>query len=180
MYVLIISAVLILTIAILNGKSEKPFSWGYFGFSVFVGAVVYVIMALIILVIHSSSDKFHVREYRDQPIESFHLDKQNHISGDFFLGCGVIEGGDYDYYVSYARFPKGLLKVKCDAYSTYLRETDSTATIKKYWVRTNYTGFRSKWIGNTYPNEGKWQVNDGEKTIVVPLNTVYLEFQTVE
>lgn len=180
MYLFIIATLITLTIAYLIGNDESPFDWGSFIGANVVGVILYLVITVVIIVCMDDNDKLHVNEYKDQPILSFHMDKESHISGNFVLGCGTIDGGSYDTYVSYAQFPEGLLRVKCDAYVTYLNEKDSIPTIKKYWVRDNFKGFKSNWVWSLPPKTGKWVVNYGTKTIIVPKNTVYLEFKTVE
>jgi len=181
MILLILSVIIILTIAIVSGKASYPFDWGSCIATIVVGAIAYFILEAALLVIVSSCDKYNTVEYKDQPIKSFTMDKQSSISGNFVLGCGVVEGGTYDSYVSYAQFPEGLLRIKCDAYKTYILECDSTPIIKKYWVRDVFTGFSSKWIGTVHKRLDAWEVNtSGKKTIIVPKNTVYLEFKKIE
>ena len=168
-----------------NSADESyPFAWDRFIFGILFTGVAYFIILGFIRVAVSENLKNYYYEYKDQPIESLINKKSSSISGSFILGCGSISGGSYDYYVAYANFPQGALRIKIDAYNTYVQENNNESPrIKNYWVRKNRVGYKSLWIWNREPSNGNWIENDQnfyfnttDKIVIVPKNTIYKEF----
>ncbi len=126
----------------------------------------------------NGSDKYDEYHYKDQPIASLINKGQGSVNGSFFLGCGSVNGSSKDYYVAYAPMEKGDLRIRVDAYETYVDETDSIQPIiKDYWIKKSYTGYESKWLFNSKAKSGEWKINHRtRKTVIVPTNTIYKEF----
>ena len=126
--------------------------------------------------------KYTKWEYKELPIQSLINKGGFSVNGSFVLGSGSFSGRDRDYYVSYAQFPQGLLRIKVDASNAYIKETDNEAPkIINYWVREMWTGYESKWFWNSAPRTGEWEENKyGDKIVVVPKNTVYKDLFKIE
>lgn len=178
---------LILSVIVFILLMVAIYKWGDLDFESIVGtfftlAALYGLAILIGRLELSDKDQFYSYEYKDQPIESLGSHDGMKIDGSFILGCGTISGGSEEYYVSYARFPQGLLRIKTDAYECYVQETDSVPpTIKNYWVRKIKEPYNSKWFWNRKRTVGEWRkyekyfVTDKfirDKIVIVPKNTV--------
>jgi len=152
-------------------------------------ALVYGLLMLIGRMELADNNKFDSFEYKDQPIESLGTHDGMKINGSFILGCGSVSGTSGEYYVSYARFSQGLLRIKTDAYECYVLETDSVPpVIKNYWVRKIKEPYNSKWFWNRKRFVGDWRKYEKyfvteefirDKIVIVPKNTVkvYQQFQ---
>ena len=158
---------------------------GIFG-TLFILAILYGIVMIIGITALHGNPKYTSWEYKELPIQSL-INKggfsiNGSFSSAFTLGTGTISGGNIDYYVSYAQFPQGLLRVKVDASNAYIKETnDESPKIINYWVRKIWTGYKNKWLWNSAPRTGEWEVNrDGEKIVIVPKNTVYKDLFKIQ
>ena len=178
MLVMLIVIVFFLFINLGDWKTYGSFDWELFGTSLLGVVIFYGLFGLFVpRLIMKDSDKYISYEYAPQPITSFINKSGSELNGAFFLGCGGINGGSTDYYVAYAQFEKGDLRIKVDAYNTYINECDSIKpVIEDYWVKKKWLGYNSLWIWNSKPKIYEWQKNHGVKTVVVPTNTIYKEF----
>jgi len=150
--------------------------------TLFIFAIIYGMAILMGRIELFDREKFYSYEYKDQPIESLGTHDGMKINGSFILGCGSVSGGSEEYYVSYARFPQGLLRIKTDAYECYVQETDSVPpVIKNYWVRKIKEPYNSKWFWNRKRTVGEWRKYEKyfvthefirDKIVIVPKNTV--------
>ena len=149
--------------------------WGSFVITVVIYGMFGLFMPRLFML---DNDKYSETEYANQPITSLVNKSGSDLSGSFFLGIGSISGGSTDYYVAYAPMEKGDLRVKIDAYKTYVVETDSISpVIKDYWFRKNWKGYKSLWVWNSKPRVREWEKHYGVKSVIVPTNTIYKEFQ---
>jgi hypothetical protein len=182
MYLAIIFLIVGLVIAYLNANEEWPFGWGTFIGDIVITAVLYFVTLGFIYIFSECSLKNCSYEYKDQPIESLINKSGVSSNGSFILGCGSISGESYDYYVSYADFPQGSLRIKVNAYHAYVKETDSeTPKIKNYWIKVTHKGYKSNWIWNKKTRVGEWKTNTyndaADIIVIVPKHTIYKEFQ---
>ena len=183
MILLIIFAIIGGFISYLHADEGHPFDWGALIGGIVITAIVYFVVLLTIRVAISDSQKYYTYEYKDQPIESLVNKGAIASGGSFILGCGSVSGGSYEYYVSYANFPQGSLRIKVNAYKAYVKETnEESPTIKNYWVRRVHKGYKSPWIWNREPRNGEWDKNLGyfntsDIIVIVPKNTIYKEFK---
>ena len=143
----------------------------------FIPFITFMILG-IIWICHKDEDKWIYYEYADQEITSLINKDESTMYGSFFLGCGSVSGESTDYYVAYAKTAKGDLRVKVDAYKTYVQESDDIQpVIKNYYARRCRKAKESIWA---FPHKAKvyeWKKNyRGEKTVIVPTNTIYKEF----
>jgi hypothetical protein len=184
MITLIIGLVIFVLISLIIIFSEKGF-WNIFGgifTTLFCLTLIYGMLMLIGRLELNNNSKYTKYEYKELPIQSLINGNGFSINGSFVLGTGGVSGRDKDYYVSYAQFEKGLLRVRVDASNAYIKETsDESPKIINYWVRKMWTGYQSKWFWNSVPRTGNWEENKyGDKIVVVPKNTVYKDLFKIE
>lgn len=154
-------------------KGELYFAEYNFIPAIVASAMVYGMIYLIVSLMWAESPRSYRLEYGDQEIKSLINSKEGDISGLFFLGCGTISGGTSEYYVAYAPTDKGDIRIKVDAYVTYLQESDDVdPVIKNYWIRKVRPARKNGWLWGRKERVGEWQKNYGEKTAIVPTNTV--------
>lgn len=148
----------------------------------FLLGIIYGLLMLIGNLWTRDNPKFKKYEYKEQTIQSLVNKPGLSVQGQFVLGCGGISGHDVDYYVAYAMFPDGLLRIRVDASNTFVRETNTeTPTIVNYWERTIWTGYKSKWFWDSKPDTSEWRVNEyGKKIVIVPEKTVYKDLYRIE
>lgn len=184
MNTLIITIILfvIVSIIILLVEDKKSEKIGNIFASIFVFAIIYGMVMLVGRMELRSKEKYVRWEYKELPIQSLLNKGGFSVNGSFVLGSGSVVGKSNDYYVSYAKFPQGLLRVKVDASNTYVVETDSISPkIEKYWIRKVWMGYENKWFWDSKEEVGEWEVNKyGEKTVFVPKNTVYKDIYKIE
>lgn len=184
MNTLIISAIIFVLYSVITLISRDKVSekiGNIFG-SIFIIGILYGVVMFIGNLELRNNPKYTKYEYKELPIQSLINKGGLSVNGSFVLGSGSVTGRDRDYYVSYAQFPLGLLRVKIDASNTYIRETDvESPKIINYWVREVWTGYENKWFWNSAPVIGEWEENKyGEKIVVVPKNTVYKDLFKIE
>ena len=150
--------------------------------SIFIFALLYGFTIVMGRLNMNSNPKYTKYEYKELPIQSLINKSGFSINGSFVLGTGAISGKDRDYYVSYASFPQGLLRIRVDASNTFVKETnDETPKIINYWIREIWLGYESNWFLNSPPRTGEWQENKyGEKIVIVPEGTVYKDLYKIE
>lgn len=176
MYLVIIIVILLMILFISTRKHSEMVNalefWAYP-----IAAIGFTVLAFIIVGFLSYSIKPPLTVvYKDQPIVSLRLNSQNEISGSFILGTGGISGGDVEYYVMYTETPQGLKRIKVDAYSSYILETDTESPhIKRYYYRRERKGEKRKWLFSYDDFTSNWMKTPYYKeylTIVVPKNTI--------
>lgn len=173
--------VIVCVIIVMTEENIVSIILGIFA-ALFAVAIFYGMAMLIGITTLHGSPKYTKWEYKELPIQSLINKGGFSVNGSFVLGTGVVSGSDKDYYVSYAEFERGLLRVKVDASNTFIKETsDESPKIINFWVRIVWTGYQNKWFWNSAPREGKWEENKyGEKVVVVPKNTVYKDLFKIE
>jgi len=161
---MLIVGIVVLAILFLNfwgfwDKDTWYFDSDVFFSSLVAGIMFYGVLGLLLpRLVMIDQDKFKEYEFKDQAITSLINKTEGELYGSFFLGCGSIRGESTDFYVAYAPMDKGDLRVKVDAYKTYVMETDSVApVIKDYWVRKKWVGYKSLWFWNSKPRTGEWE-----------------------
>jgi hypothetical protein len=131
MYLLII-ILLGLIIGILTSFFRKKFDWENLLVSVVASMIIYGFSLMIVYIMFVGSPRSYYYEYSDQEIKSLINNNESHLNGAFFLGCGTINGGSSEYYIAYASSPKGDIRIKVDAYNTYLHLQDLFSKIQPY------------------------------------------------
>jgi hypothetical protein len=183
MILLILFAVAALIFGYIAGDESYPFSWGNFIGTIIVTALLYLGLIGFIRLLRTDSTKFYTYEYKDQEIQSLVNKTGVASSGSFILGCGSVSGRSYDYYISYAQFPQGALRIKVSAFRTYVKETNSESPkIINYWIRKVNKAYKSPWIWNRKERVGDWKENDNyyggaDLIVIVPEKTIYKEFK---
>jgi hypothetical protein len=183
MILLIIFAVVGLLISYFYAKENWPFNWGDFIGGIVVTVFLYLLVLGLTRILITDLPKYYTYEYKDQEIQSLINKSGVSASGSFILGCGSISGRSYDYYISYAQFPQGALRIKVSAFQAYIKETNSESPkIKNYWIRKVHKGYNSPWIWSRKEKAGEWTENDRyyggkEIIVIVPENTIYREFK---
>jgi len=155
-------------------KGNLYILWENFIASIVVSGIIYGVALLAISLSWDCNPKSYQLEYADQEIKSLLNSKEGNIQGSFFLGCGSINGGTSEYYVAYAPSDRGDIRIKVDAYLTYLQENDEISpVIKDYYVRKIRPERKAGWLWAKKERVGEWTVNTyGTKTAIVPTNTV--------
>lgn len=183
MILLIIFIAVSLIIAYLSGDESWPFNWGNFIGTLVVMGIIYLGTIGVLRLLRIDNAKYTTYEYKDQEIQSLVNKSDVSISGSFILGCGSVSGRSYDYYVSYAQFPQGALRIKVSAFRTYVKETNSeTPKIINYWKKRVNKAYQSLWIWNRKQTIGEWYENDNyyggaDLIVIVPEKTIYKEFK---
>jgi len=156
-----------------GGIVGKTFDWENFGTIIIVSSMIYGFSLLICYITISTSPNYIRYEFEDQEIKSLLNTQESKINGSFFLGCGTINGGSSEYYVAYAPSSKGDIRIKVDAYMTFLQENDSIPpVIKNYYVRKVRDAKKPGLLWARKERIGEWQKNYGEKIAIIPKNTV--------
>jgi len=155
-------------------KGQFYILWENFLSAIICSGMVYGITLLIVALTWAENPKSYRFEYADQEIKSLLNSKEGNIQGSFFLGCGSISGGTSEYYVAYAPTDRGDIRIKVDAYVTYLEENDEISPmIKDYYIRKVRPARKAGWLWAKKERVGEWTVNTyGTKTAIVPTNTV--------
>jgi len=184
MITLIISLIIfvIISMIIITTKKDWISILGEIACALFVMMAIYGLVMLIGRVEMDNNFKYVKYEFKELPIQSLINKSGFSVNGSFVLGTGSVSGKDKDYYVAYALFEKGLLRVKVDASNAYIKETnDESPKIINFWVRENWAGYQSKWFWNSAPIVGDWKENKyGDKVVVVPKGTVYKDLFKIE
>jgi hypothetical protein len=184
MITLIIGLVIFVLISLIIIFTEKGIGniiGGIFT-TLFCVSLVYGVLMLVVRLELRTNSKYTKYVYKELPIQSLINKSGFSVNGSFVLGTGNVSGRDKDYYVAYAMFEKGLLRVRVDASNTFIKETnDESPKIINFWVAEVYTGYKNKWFWNSKYILGNWEENKyGDKIVVVPKNTVYKDLFKIE
>ena len=151
---------------------------GYSILIIFLATLTYFMVLIGGRWFYENKHNLNTYEYRDLPVVSLTNEEGWKVSGSFIIGIGGFSGGSYSYYVTYGKFNQGLKKLELSDTRYYIRETNSQKPcIPNYWKIDVKKAYESKWFWNReYSRSDYTRVNYNAKTIVVPENTIYKEF----
>lgn len=145
-----------------------------FGVVILMSVVMFIIWIIVQAIGHSIvSNRNSEITYRSLDIESAFTERNWKLNG-FIIG---VSGGSYTEYVVYGKFNKGLKRLSLSANSTYIVERNVKPHIQNYWEIITYNKWEHWfWLGeDEVTTETSKSYHD--KVMVVPLNTVYKEFE---